>query len=769
MTGIRVKARVALVVAFTLLVSLLGPLAHQVEATPAQTGPPSSMDALGDSITRGYNTAGFFVDNVAQSWSSGTDTGVNSIYRRILALNPAISGKNFNDAVTGAKMSGLDGQAANAVARNPELVTILLGANDVCASSEAAMTSVATFRAQLLTGMQRLSTNLPNSRIFVSSIPNIFNLWNVLRTNATARSTWSLFGICQAMLANSNSTAAADVARRARVQQRNIDFNTQLSEVCAQFIHCRFDNNAAYNLSFLSTDVSTWDYFHPNTAGQTKAAATLWNAGFNYSDTTAPNTTITTDRGADGVDGWYRNDVTVSLSSTDNVAVSGSEFFYQLQGAAGTLPWTRYTGPFTINTAGITNITARTVDVNGNIDASKALAVKIDKTAPTLSITCPSGNVPRNSAATSTVTATDALSGFAVDPSGTFPVDTSTLGVNPHQVTVADRAGNSTTKSCSYTVVDVTAPTISIAAPVSGQSIARDAAVAADFSCADETGGSGLATCVGTVADGANIDTAALGDHSFTVNAKDNAGNTSTKTVHYSVVDETPPSITISSPTDGQTIAQHEAVAADYGCTDEASGSGLATCVGTVANGADIDTSTLGSHDFTVNASDNAGNTSTKTVTYNVVDVTAPTIDISSPVDNATISRDAAVAAGYSCADEAAGSGVATCVGTVANGADIDTSTLGSHDFTVNASDNAGNTSTKTVTYTVVDVTPPTITITTPADGSSVARGAVVAADYACADEAGGSGVASCVGTTANGSNIDTSTLGSHSFKVDAK
>ena len=82
--------------------------------------------------------------------------------------------------------------------------------------------------------------------------------------------------------------------------------------------------------------------------------------------------------------------------------------------------------------------------------------------------------------------------------------------------------------------------------------------------------------------------------------------------------------------------------------------------------------------------------------------------------------RDATVTADYSCADEAGGSGIASCVGTVADGAPVDTSTLGEHTFTVDASDNAGNSTSRSVTYTVVDATPPAITITTPGDGGGL-------------------------------------------------
>ncbi len=84
---------------------------------------------------------------------------------------------------------------------------------------------------------------------------------------------------------------------------------------------------------------------------------------------------------------------------------------------------------------------------------------------------------------------------------------------------------------------DTTAPTIKIATPSEGASYAPNQAVTADYSCADEEGGSGVASCQGPVADGSAIDTGSTGSHGFTVTATDNAGNTTSTGHTYSVVD----------------------------------------------------------------------------------------------------------------------------------------------------------------------------------------------------------------------------------------
>jgi lysophospholipase L1-like esterase len=164
--------------------------------------------------------------------------------------------------------------------RGVEYVTILMGGNDVCTSTEAGMTSVATFAAQFRTALTTLTTGSPNARIAVSSVPDVYNLWAILKNSSSARFTWAIFGICQSLLANPLSIAQADVDRRARVRQRNIDFNSQLATICAQFASCRFDGNAVFNTKFTPTDVSTRDYFHPSVNGQKRLACVSWGAGF---------------------------------------------------------------------------------------------------------------------------------------------------------------------------------------------------------------------------------------------------------------------------------------------------------------------------------------------------------------------------------------------------------------------------------------------------------------------------------------------------------
>lgn len=252
-------------------------------ASAAATAPPNSMASLGDSITRGFNACGWYVDCTSRSFSTGDYSTVNSHYLRIRSVNPNIQGRNNNDARSGAKSADMYGQAGTAVSQGVEYVTMLIGANDACTSSEATMTSVATYRANIDSALNRLKAGLPNARVAVISVPDIYRLWYIGKGSGSARSAWSAFGICQSMLANPTSTAQADVDRRARVRQRVIDYNTQLAQACTAYgANCDFDDNAVFNYPFVLSQVSTWDYFHPNTSGQAVLASVSYANGFGW-------------------------------------------------------------------------------------------------------------------------------------------------------------------------------------------------------------------------------------------------------------------------------------------------------------------------------------------------------------------------------------------------------------------------------------------------------------------------------------------------------
>jgi YVTN family beta-propeller protein len=98
-------------------------------------------------------------------------------------------------------------------------------------------------------------------------------------------------------------------------------------------------------------------------------------------------------------------------------------------------------------------------------------------------------------------------------------------------------------------------------------------------------------------------------------------------------------------------------------------------------------------------AENGAGLSNSDSVTVKL-DKNAPDIAIASPADGGSYLLNAAVASSYTCAD--ATSGVATCDGPVASGADFSTSPVGAYAFTVTATDGAGNQAQATNNYNVI-------------------------------------------------------------------
>jgi lysophospholipase L1-like esterase len=262
-------------VVFSLLSALSLLLGVTATAHASASPPlPRSIAAIGDSMTEAADACCWYGDHPANSWSTGSASwdGISSHYERIRALDGAISGHAFNDSVSGARMNAAPTQASTAVAQSVHYVTIFMGANDVCTPSPSTMTSVSTFQQHYQSALATLDAGLPRrARIFVASIPDIYQLWQLYHTNPVAQFVWGVANICPSML-SSNRTEA----ERHAVRQRNIDFNTVLQQECAKYSRCKFDGNAVFKHEFDRSQVSKLDYFHPSLSGQATLASVTW-------------------------------------------------------------------------------------------------------------------------------------------------------------------------------------------------------------------------------------------------------------------------------------------------------------------------------------------------------------------------------------------------------------------------------------------------------------------------------------------------------------
>lgn len=169
--------------------------------------------------------------------------------------------------------------------------------------------------------------------------------------------------------------------------------------------------------------------------------------------TDSPSTSIALNPVAPNAAGWYNAPVRASASAVDAIAIVRTKCAIDPSRAP------TYFGNFTdggcnasVSSDGIHVVYASTLDSNGSSDLVSRI-IKIDMTSPTLIVTgCPEGEVRLGGHRTIKVTASDGLSGLANDPTGSYALDTSTVGLKAQSFTAYDNAANSTTKSCAYRV-----------------------------------------------------------------------------------------------------------------------------------------------------------------------------------------------------------------------------------------------------------------------------------------------------------------------------
>jgi len=382
----------------------------------------------------------------------------------------------------------------------------------------------------------------------------------------------------------------------------------------------------------LSTSAGTTQVTNPSGAGGKLADSTATTITVHVvapDDSTAPtNASIDIDDGAT----WTNNaggNVSVDLSATDNVGVVSYKLAETQSGlgsatAQSVSPTTNFSlsnVSFTLtgSEASSKAVWLRVTDAQGNFtDASDTIGW--DKTAPGYS--CPTADSDWHATnQTFNCTASDGGSGLTPASDSSFSLSTTVAAgsednnASTGTKTLTDVAGNTVTAPAITGVkVDRKAPSFSCPTADSDWHATNQT-----FNCTASDGGSGL-TPTGdssfslstTVAAGNETSNAATG----TKGLSDAVGNTATAGPITGVkVDRKAPSITITTPA-ATTYSLGQSVNANYGCSDL--GSGLLTCLGTVNNGSAIDTSTIGSHSFKVDAEDNVNNKNSVSVNYSV-------------------------------------------------------------------------------------------------------------------------------------------------------
>jgi parallel beta-helix repeat protein len=273
-----------------------------------------------------------------------------------------------------------------------------------------------------------------------------------------------------------------------------------------------------------------------------------------------------------------------------------------------------------------------------------------DTTPPQVSITAPGNGSTVNGTVTLTATASDnvgvtgvqfVLNGANYGPKlGNAPFstqwDTKSVANGSYQwnAIASDAAGNTTTSATIMLNVnnpDTTPPTVQITSPANGSKVSGTVNVAA--SASDNVGVAGVQYSLDGSALGAELTASpysfswntsglAVGNHTLTATARDAAGNRSTSSVTVTAADTIPPTVSITSPANGQTVSGTVNLTAS--ATDNVGVVGVQFLVDGANYGAEqtsgysisLNTTTLtnGAHTISATARDAAGNKKTSTV-----------------------------------------------------------------------------------------------------------------------------------------------------------
>jgi Glucodextranase, domain B len=379
------------------------------------------------------------------------------------------------------------------------------------------------------------------------------------------------------------------------------------------------------------------------------------------------------------------------------------------------------TPPVTITTetAG-QNVVGTALDKAGNA-ATASVLVKLDKTAPSLTLnSIVNGSYVSASPISISGTVADALSGLAgVNCNGASAVIngnnfnctvTLTPGANSINAVATDIAGNSSTATLSL-IYDNTPPKITAAVTPAPNSAGWNHSNAiVTFTCSDDL--SGVASCTPPV----SVTTETAGQV-VVGTATDKAGNTATTSATVRL-DKTPPNIIFTSPSDGAKVFTSP-ISISGTVTDALSGLAGVNCNRTpaVVNGTNFNcgvTLTSGTNSVAVTATDAAGNTSTSNLSLSYTRV--PTVTITSPANLSYLNISPTTVTG-TVDDPTATVTVNSVQAAVVNGGFSVALPLaeGPNVITASATAGAGQVVTSSVSVTL-DTTPPHVTILSPPD-----------------------------------------------------
>jgi RHS repeat-associated protein len=482
--------------------------------------------------------------------------------------------------------------------------------------------------------------------------------------------------------------------------------------------------------------------------------------------------------------------ITLAATASDSDGTIASVKFYRGTTLLGTDATSPYSFAWTNVAAGTYSITATATDNIGAITTSSAVTVTVAaNVAPTVSISSPTAGTTFTAPAAITINANaaDVNNGtitkidfyrgttlLGTDTTAPYSYAWTNAAAGSYSITAkaTDNSGAVTTSAAvAITVAANVAPTVSITSPAAGTSFTAPAAITINANAADIN--SGTITKVdfynGTTLLGSDTTSpysfswanVAAGSYSITAKATDNSGavTTSSAIAVTVIAANTPPTVSISSPVTGASFVAPAAVTINAIAADN---NGAVTKVdfynGTTLLGSDTTSPysfawanvAAGSYSITAKATDNVGAVTTSTAVAITVSApnASPTVNISSPAASSVFTAPAAITINATAADsDGTVSKVDFYNGTTLLGSDATSPysfawtnvAAGSYSITAKATDNSGAVTTSSAIAVTVAAanTPPTVSITSPATGTSFNAPAVITINATAADSNG--------------------------------
>jgi hypothetical protein len=391
---------------------------------------------------------------------------------------------------------------------------------------------------------------------------------------------------------------------------------------------------------------------------------------------------------------------------------------------------------------GTTTVSCSAADAAGNTANGSFTVTVRDTIAPTLTLP-QDRTVEATSPAGATVSfvihASDVVSGNVSVQCSASSGSTFAFGTTTVSCTTSDAAGNTTSGSFKITVVDTTAPTLTLPSNMTVEATAPNGATV-NFNATARDAVSGNVAILCTPAAGTTF---ALGTTTVSCVATDDAGNRARGSFSVTVSDTTAPALTLpSNITDEATSANGRAISWTATATDAVSGNVNVQC--SPASGSVF---TIGTTTVHCSASDGAGNGANGSFTVTIRDTRAPSLTLpSNMTEEATSASGRVISWTASASDAVSGNVAVQCA--PASGSLF---AIGTTPVNCSATDASGNTANGSFTVTIRDTRAPSLTLpSNMAVEATSAAGANVSWSASATDAVSGSVAVQC--TPASGS-----------------